>query len=157
MTPRGAPRKPTVLKLIQGNKKRHVRESKEPKLKRARLDPPAVFPDRAKDTWREIAGILHEMKVLTTADPLALEGFALTLAAYREAHEVLRERGSFSYEVTPAGGGDSTWKLYPEVGLVRDLGRDLMGYFSRFGMTPADRSRVTALEDDDKNPFEGVG
>jgi P27 family predicted phage terminase small subunit len=145
------------LKLVKGTQRPSRTNTREPKLKYARLDPPANFPDAAKKTWREIANILYEMKVLTNADPLALEQFALALADYRAAREELSRRDGFSYEVTPANGGASTWKPWPEVAIVGDLERRCLSFFARFGMTPADRSRVSALADDpEANPFTSV-
>ena len=80
------PRKPTELKLLEGNKGKRAQNSQEPQPDFLNdLEPPAWLPDDAKAIWRELAFRLRATKVLTILDVPALEKMCVAIATWRRA------------------------------------------------------------------------
>jgi P27 family predicted phage terminase small subunit len=98
------------------------------------------------------------MGVLTTADALALECLCEAYADLLSARTALAKRGaSLSYETKTKEGG-VMHRAYPEVAMVSDADRRFVMHLGRFGLTPADRSRVSAHGGGaDENPFAAFG
>jgi hypothetical protein len=120
----GRPRKPTALKVLQGNAGRRPLPENEP-TPPAGAGMPSTLPDRAKPYWAELAAVLESMKVLTVADARALAILCVLLSDFDAQ--------------AAAGSADPR------------LASEIRGYFGRFGMTPADRSRVAAAAPEDKS------
>ena len=147
------PRKPTGLKVIQGTLRPCRANPNEPALPREIPAPPAHLGDRAKVAWGAVSVILDRMGLLTGADGLALEGLCATYAELVEARLALQDRGATSY-VSETEGGSVMHRPYPEVAMVADLDRRFRGWLMSFGLTPADRSKVSATsEEKPENPF----
>lgn len=147
------PRTPTALKLVKGTARKDRTNKAEPKPRRVIPSPPEHLSDRARTAWGAMSVILDRMGVLTEADAVALEDLCETYAELVEARQALRDRGQATYE----GGGEKSgtiYRSYPEVAQVADASRRLMALLTKFGMTPADRSRVSAAgEDDTSDPW----
>ena len=62
------PRKPTALKILQGNPGKNALNKKEPKYETADLKPPKFLYGAGKAEWKEKAPLLAENGVLTQAD-----------------------------------------------------------------------------------------
>src|SRR5215217_4279536 len=153
------PRKPTIVKEISGTARKHRMNAAEPKPGAASFDPPAHLSDAAKQAWREVSGITERMGVLTEADPVALEGFAGALADLRKARAafdrplvvsrdgetVTLADGGERYYTTDGAGGPMR-RARPELADIADADRRLLGWVQRFGLSPADRSRVSASQ-----------
>ena len=150
------PRKPTKLKLLKGTAQKCRMNPKEPKPARGIPSPPPHLSDRAKTAWGYVGGLLDRMGIVTEGDALGLEGLCQCYSELVEAREALRERGATTYESVNGGGG-TMYRAYPEVALVADADRRFRGWLQAFGLTPADRSRVSASEKEDSNPFAEFG
>lgn len=112
------PRKPTSLKLLTGNPGKRALPKHEPQ--------PAVGAERppwlgagARAAWDALAPRLTRLRVLTELDAEALGVLCLLLVEFRNR----------------ARNGQLSSKLAAEV----------RAYLGKFGMTPADRSRVQAV------------
>ncbi|MCW7542004.1 hypothetical protein OOT46_29845 [Aquabacterium sp. A7-Y] len=90
-------------------------------------EPPASMDEEVKACWREIMSLTHP-GVVCKADRLALEMAAHLLHQLRQAN----------------------WLMPP--GLLTRY-ETLIG---KFGMTPADRSKVSAPKKEDDNPFANL-
>jgi len=159
------PRKPTALKELKGTLRPCRENGDEPKPERILLDPPKHLSARAKDAWRELAEIADRMGVLTEGDPVALEGMAGALADLRaaraaldgpleiksrEGHMVtLAEAGELFYWT--GGKGLPVRRARPELAVIADADRRLLSWCQRFGMSPADRARVSGTEKKDED------
>jgi phage terminase small subunit len=111
---RGRLPKPARLKAVEGNPgKRRLRD--EPTLPVGAEAPPGLS-SAAKAEWDALAPVLTAMGALTAADGPALAILCELLAEFRR----LAAQGKPSSRIA---------------GEVRQ-------YFSRFGMTPADRARI---------------
>lgn len=166
------PRKPTALKLVQGNPGKRALNPAEPKPARALPSPPDHISIRARNAWGRVATMLDRMGVLTEADGLALERLCECYADILEARESLalpieveerdprdrRDVDGLPVMVTRqvAEGGSLTYITYgksgpmlrsrPELALIADADRRFRGYLSDFGLTPAARSKVSATD-----------
>lgn len=97
--------------------------------------------------WQELAPMLESMRVLTAADVPAL---AMTVAAYADYIELLRfiaEQGP-TYETDTRHGLQV--KRRPEVAMAATRWSDLLRGLTEFGMTPASRTKVSAVPKDNK-------
>jgi len=145
----GRPRKPTALKLVIGNRDKRWRNEREPKPPRGRPKPPRHLSSRAREAWEYLSEVLDNMGVLTLADKLALESLCEAVADLRNARDALAARGDVTYETVTMTG--ILHRAYPEVAMVADCDRRVRMWMASFGLTPADRSRVSSAAKTDEN------
>jgi P27 family predicted phage terminase small subunit len=96
------------------------------------------------------------MGVLTEADGQALEGLCEAYAELRLARASLAAAGGMIFETTNQAG-DVMLRVRPEMKVIADADRRFAMWCSRFGLTPADRSRVSAKLSDDRGQFAEFG
>jgi P27 family predicted phage terminase small subunit len=143
------PRKPTVLKLVEGTYRPDRANSAEPALHVAAPKPPKHLSARARKAWPAVASLLEGMRVLTAAGAFALEALCECYVELVEARETLRANGGATY-VT--GGG--MLRPHPAAAHAADADRRLRSWLNEFGLTPAARSKVSANADQgETNPF----
>ena len=120
------PRKPTPLHMIQGTLRttRHRDRKDEPTVSESLGGPPLGFPAEAKLLWAEVQSYIPA-GVATKADRIMFEVLLRLVAKMREGPE----------SMTPA------------------LAAQIRTACAAFGMTPADRSRVSAPRSPEENPF----
>lgn len=110
----------------------------EPVMKPSRLKAPAWLPASGKRLFSELADVLGDIGVTTRADRLALALLCQSYADFRAADDIVKEEGT----ITTTGLGAK--KVHPACQL-RNVARDqLVKSLAAFGLTPADRSRVSA-------------
>lgn len=124
----GRPRKPTTLKLLQGKPGHRALPKNEPKP-RLGCEPPPWLPVAARVQWKRLAPRLLELGLLTEID-----GEAFAALCMLTAHLALL----------------GTIEGAEIVNCTKEL-RQLWG---RFGMTPADRSKVSVAPPKKADPFE---
>ena len=120
------PRKPTKLHVIQGSlhTTRHRDRAGEPEVVEPLGPPPDSWPPKGKSLWGELEEMVPA-GVATKADRIAFELLTRLVAEMR----------SDPGKLTPA------------------LASQIRTCCAVFGMTPADRSRVTAVQSVEPNPF----
>jgi len=151
------PIKPTHLKLVTGTARKGRLNAAEPKPARERPSPPQHLTDRGKAAWAETVLIVDRMGVLTEADPLALESLAEAIGDLRAARASLAKPLTVNDgdgETTVAEAGERYYWTFgksgpmrrqrPEVADIADADRRVAMWLQRFGLTPADRGRVSA-------------
>jgi hypothetical protein len=115
------------------------------------------------------------MAVMTKSDLLAMEGLAESIADVRSARAALArplmltiypEKGDpFEKEVSAPGEryywtygkGGPMRRARPEIADISDADRRMGAWLTKFGGTPADRSRVSAGPPETRNEFEDFG
>ena len=135
--------KPTHLKLVTGNPGKRALNKRDAARTGSRPIPPPHLGNAAREAWARVLKMLDGMGVLEATDALALERLCETYAEIVGAQEILRERGSPTYETTTIAGGRMV-KTYPEVQVIADADRRFKGYLVEFGLTPAARAKVSA-------------
>ena len=145
--------KPTVLKLVEGNRGKRAVNKKEPKPKRVVPSCPAHLDDDAKVAWGWLSVLLDRMGVLTEADTFALERLCDCYSDILESR-VLIKRDGRTY-TTMDVNGNTLIKANPAVAQLRAADSQFKSYLVEFGLTPAARTKVHATSDDDdkKNPL----
>jgi P27 family predicted phage terminase small subunit len=116
---------------------------------------PEHLSGRARKVFPQVAEMLFDMGVLTTADAMAVEGLCQAYADWRDAVEFVDRHGS-TYVVTrygPDGTPREELKAYPQVALRNEADRRMRGWLQSCGLTPVDRARVSALDTSIENPW----
>lgn len=132
----GRPRKPTALKLVEGNAGKRGLPQGEPEPDVLQdLSPPPHLAPRSAEVWRELAPMLRRMGVLTVADVVALEMLCDAVADYRLARQELGD----DFVVRSAKGSDmlNQWLVAKQLSSKR-----AEAFMGKFGMDPVARSRV---------------
>jgi P27 family predicted phage terminase small subunit len=166
----GRPPKPTHLKVVAGTAQKCRTNKREPKPERGLPSPPVHVSDKAKTTWGAVSVILDNMGVLTSADGFAMEGlceaYADLLAARaslarpltmetEDGVHVFAEAGERYYWTMGKGG--PMRRARPEIADIADADRRFAGWLAKFGLTPADRTRVAGKLPGEANAFAELG
>ena len=154
------PRKPTAVKKLSGTAKVNPGRlnKKEPTLPVAKPDQDlSHLSPEGQEFWPKFAGILERMGVLTFADGPSLVGLVESFADLARARKYLKTLDSPYVESVNENGDTTMIRAHPVLAQIADADRRYMAWASRFGLTPADRSRVAAnLLEESKNPFDGI-
>jgi len=138
-------KKPTALKVLQGNPGRRPLPENEPVLKVEIPRPPPNLSKEAKKHYRKVAKQLADCKVLTLLDGDALAIYCEAYARWSRAHDELTK--------------DPDWIVYTEKGYpmttpwlaISSKAFDQMrALLAEFGMTPASRTKVSTVGGDGK-------
>jgi P27 family predicted phage terminase small subunit len=145
------PRILTQLKVLKGTAQRSRMNLQEPKPDTGVPEMPEGLDEEHQKSWAQHAKLLTGMKVLTVADGLALESMV-------RAHVELRRLQAEVAQLSAVERTDSgLLKRHPGISAVADYDRRYLSWLTKFGLTPADRSRVSAVVDAGvENPWAKV-
>ena len=150
----GRPRKPTSLKKLGGTLQPSRTNPLEPVPAVALGLPPEWLTATAKEYWAEIGGILLQMKLISYADTAAMTLLCDVLAQWCAVRVTIAKKGRV-YELLSDGG--KVFRARPEVAMEADLWRRASAMLTQFGLTPASRSKVSALVvKDEKDPLAAL-
>lgn len=144
-------RVPTVLANLHGNPSKRRPRDCEPQPPPGTPAPPAHLSERARAVWPRAATTLCAMGVLTVADGLGLEGLVEAVADLQAARASLAAPVKAGRKRVAAGGSPTyvtvgksgpMIRARPELALIADADRRVAMWLAKFGLTPADRSRV---------------
>ena len=140
MSTRGRKPKPTELKRLEGNPGKRPLNKREPKPKGKVKRPYGLGKGLQDRFWREHAGELERLGILTGIDSAAFRLMAEHYALAIDAVKGLRETGM------TVEGRDGP-KKHPLAQIFRDNSMAFKSYASEFGMTPSARSRLQLPEE----------
>lgn len=144
---RGPPPTPTALKIARGNTRT---SAGEPKPRRVAPKPPAHLSAEAAEQWPRLVRLLMPLGVLTEADGDALAAYCAAYARWADAERHLTEDGVIVK--SPTGYPIQN----PYLAVANKALEQMDRYLSKFGMTPADRTRVRVeAAGEAKSHFEG--
>ena len=136
----GPPRKPTSLRLLEGNPSRRPLPKQEPKPKATTPTRPEWTAAEAKREWNRIVPELRRLGLLTLVDRAALVGYCQEWARYVQAQKLLTKFGlTFSTE-------NGYVQQRPEVAIAQKSLQLVRAFCAEFGLTPAARARLSAPE-----------
>lgn len=153
----GRPRKPDHLKIIDGDPNKERINYDAPQPQDAVLIPPWPLSDKALEIWNRLAPDMKSNGIFTTWDADAFAQACDCLAMYWTFREMLEDEhyidvdkdgkviASMKYVARGAAGGvikSPYWQM------MRDAHAMAMVTLSRFGMTPADRSKLSVKDSD---------
>lgn len=139
---RGPAPKPTWLKKISGTFRADRSAVNEPDPDLGEPPRPPGLSPMARRAWKQCARQLAAMRVLTVADGAALELLAEAYAEWHAASRTIRREGATYRAITKSG---SVILPHPAVRQGADAWRRVQRMLSEFGLTPAARSRVSAV------------
>lgn len=160
----GRPRKPTALKKLTGTYQKCREEGRgEPDSPPMRMPaPPRGMTEVQRGLWVSHARVLDPRRVTTAADVAAFDRFVRIHAIVIEAETSLYADAVDGHprlvvEVVTKFG--ISYQQRQELKVIAQYEKLLMYYFSRFGLTPADRSRAAQLaepagDDDPLSEFD---
>lgn len=174
----GRPPLPTAVKAAKGTLRPHREAGKVPDgptLTKVPA-PPAYFAlleeppvedllqERARrrreialETWRELAGVLVERKVLTKSDLHALEMCCWEYSRWRVLSDVIEEEGP---TVAQRNGEGEVLSVvsHPAVGQMDRAQANVERLLVQLGLTPSARVRVrgAATDEREQNPFAAL-
>lgn len=152
--PAGRPRKPTTLKKLGGTLQLSRENALEPIPEIALGVPPNWLSATAREYWNEIGGLLLQMKLVSYGDTAALMLLTDVLGEWCAVRKVIHKKGRV-YQVISEGG--MLYKARPEVAMESDLWRRAHRMLVEFGLTPAARSKVSALgTTEEKDPLSAL-
>ena len=157
--PRGRPRTPTAIRILEGNPSGRPLPQNEPESAQLTVAYPAPswLSKRAAIVWHRVLAVLCEMRVMTLADVEAVSLLCETTVEYWAARSVVRRKGATyeSHQFNKDGDiiGSKVVKR-PEVLIAADAAKRMKSLYEQFGLTASSRSRVKAAKVEDADPFE---
>lgn len=148
---RGPPKKPTVIKLLQGNPGRKPLPQHEPKLSACRPDAPETLSPDARKHWDKIVTQLADAGIMTALDSDALAAYCEAYTRWLDANAWLAKRGSV------IKGEDGAPKHSPYLRVANDSFQQMKVLLCEFGLSPASRARIHAApKEETENPFAKI-
>jgi len=129
----GRPRKPTELKILEGNPGKRPLPTNEWKPKPMAPKCPNWLHKYAKKEWKAIVPKLEEYGLLTEVDATALAAYCQAYARWREAEEFM-SRHNTVFKTT-----SGYIQQVPQVVIAQKYMALMSTYLSKFGLSPADR------------------
>jgi P27 family predicted phage terminase small subunit len=145
---RGRRPKPTALKEMLGNPGKRPLNRNEPKPVQAMPTCPAHLSPTAKAEWKRLAAQLHRLGILTQLDRAALAGYCQVYARWVEAEKKLQETAALIK--TPSGYVQQN----PWLQVANKQAELMHKFLAEFGLSPASRSRVSAMPSLQRKPWE---
>ncbi len=151
----GRKRKPTHMRLLEGNAGHRPINPNEPAPERGVPTCPSHLSKRAKQTFRKLGKQLDAIGVITKADGLALELLVSAYDEYRDARDLIHEaaeekkfegqtvemKDGLIYRSLTANG--IILRAHPANALATNAWRRVASMLAEFGLTPASRSKVS--------------
>ena len=146
----GRPAKPTALKRLQGNPGKRGLSKDEPQPEK-RIPPcPKHLDGEAKKEWRRVTKELHALGLLTNVDRAALAAYCQNWSRWVKAEEELAKDDVELVLSTDKGYHHPN----PWIGIANNAMKQMRVFLAEFGMTPASRSRVSAGDEGEEDPYQ---
>lgn len=142
--------KPTHLKLLQGNPGKRALNQREPRPRAAIPPCPRHLSKEARREWRRVSRELLALGLLTHVDRAVLAMYCQAWGKWVMAEEKLAELGAqWTFETERGYVGVSPW-----VSIANAAAAEVRRLAVEFGMTPSSRSRTTATQEEEADPYE---
>lgn len=149
---RTKPRKPTRLKVLEGNLGHRPLPKNEPQpVDVGAPSPPEWLTPYARAEWDRVSPELYAMGVTAQIDTVALAAYCECYSRWRIAEDVIQVAAA----ADPASGGlfaksgTGTLMLNPAVGAANKARRDMLRFAAEFGLTPSARAHIEGKQRDD--------
>lgn len=146
--PGGRPRKPRALKLVQGTDRPGRANTRAPTPASVPLPPaPKDLTAHEKRSWKHFAELVDPLRIAAAADVIAFREMVRCHGIIHQAAAELRAAGGKLTYVVVTESGPSVRKR-PEMEIIATFTKLLDAKLARFGLTPAEREKVTKIGDD---------
>lgn len=142
---KGPPPKPTALKILHGETRPSRLNNSEPIPGELEVIPPEDISEEAMVIWDELADDLIRTGVLRPWDARQYADYCEAVVSSREAQHHLDEEGEvIDYPVFNRSGEQVSSRpvVSPWWKIRREASEAMLKGAARFGLTPADRSRL---------------
>jgi len=151
MAQRGRPRKPTNLKILEGNPGKRPLPVNEPKPRPITPPCPSWLDREAKKVWNRLMPELERLHLMTIVDGEAFAAACQSWAIWVKCQRYLKKVG-LTFE-TPNG----YIQQRPEVAIGQKALADFRAFCTEFGLTPASRSRISIkVAEGEEDPMEAL-
>lgn len=147
MGARGPAPKPSHLKLVEGTYRKGRAPKNEPKPKVEIPSCPSWLHREAKREWRRIVKELEVLGLISQIDRAPLAAYCEAYAEWWEADRTIKDEGRYVTFITKTGSEYT--QPHPAVAIKNNAIDRLRRFALQFGMTPAARARVEAVQRDD--------
>jgi P27 family predicted phage terminase small subunit len=152
------PRKPTALRIIEGNREKRPIPKNEPRPRRGIPKPPSHLDAYALDEWHRITPELDAIGMLTTVDGITLAAYCACVSRWRQAEEAIqrmKNRDALTGALMiKTSNGNAIQN--PLIGVANRAMHMAIRFAAEFGMSPAARARLAdILPDNDGNTGKG--
>jgi P27 family predicted phage terminase small subunit len=152
MGKRGPAPKPTILKLIEGNKGKRKLNRLEPKPDPTMPKCPKHLDKVAKKEWRVIALELSRLGLLTLVDRAALAAYCQTYSRWVSAENMIKSMAEKDPEYQGLmTAGERGFVTNPLVKISRDCLGQMKVFLCEFGLTPSSRTRLEVKSQEEKS------
>jgi phage terminase small subunit len=149
----GRRRVPTEVKRRNGTLLTARTNPHEPKLPTHEIPPaPKDLGPAEQEAWNELREVINPLRTTATSDMVAFELLVDALAVVRRCALVIREEGTTMVET--GSTGQAKVRTRPEVSVMLSAQKLVWYGLSRFGCSPADRSRVAGPSEGRANAGE---
>jgi P27 family predicted phage terminase small subunit len=137
----GRPRKPTALKILEGNRgHRPLNPEAEPRPAKGLLRTPSGMSKEARKLWRTLSAELDRLDLLTVVDETALKAACLGAATAEAADIQIAKIQARMAKGKPEAGD------YTNLAMLNNVSKrgwqQYKSFATEFGLTPASRSRI---------------
>jgi P27 family predicted phage terminase small subunit len=146
----GRPRKPTVLKVLEGNPGKRPLPKNEPKPEPLAPKCPAHLDKAAKREWKRVVDLLEPLGLVNKLNMAALAAYCQVYSRWVEAEGMIRKHGMLVK--TPNGYP----QLSPFMTVANRCLDQMKSYMVEFGMTPASMSRISINPGEAKDDMESL-
>jgi P27 family predicted phage terminase small subunit len=149
MGKRGPAKKPTKLKLLQGNpgEKKLNENEPEPVVENDDPKPPSWLNKTAKGEWERVVSELRRLELLSLVDHPSFAAYCQSYGRFVEAEKIIKKQGmTFTTD-------NGYIQQRPEVGIANKSMEHMKKFAGEFGLTPASRSNLS-INDEKKTKDE---
>lgn len=140
----GRPRKPTSLRVIEGNRSKTPLPANEPKPVPIAPECPKWLLADAKKEWARLYPELEAMGLLTRIDGAAFAAYCQSYARWKQAEVAI---GRAVKKGEKPGGWEKE---------ARQRQKEMIACAKEFGFTPASRARVSVSKQAEEDEFEAL-
>lgn len=139
---------PTAIKKLRGGDKRYINDA-EPKFSApTNIRAPAVLGKHGRQHWKDLAPLLVEHDLLTTADLALFTQLCIAYELSIEARLTIKEEGLFRKDE------EGVQRKHPGVQVWRDAMMAYAKLANEFGLSPAARAGLGIAPSDDVDPYK---
>lgn len=136
---RGPAKKPTNLRVLEGNRGHQKLHKNEPKPTPVAPDMPDYLEPAARQVWQELAPELERLGLLTVVDGAAFADYCTCLVRLRQCEKDIAERGV----LVPGKRGRGQMVKNPSLQAAREYRAALQRWSDKFGLTPSARASLS--------------
>lgn len=128
-----ANKKPTNLKILEGNPGKRPLSENEVKPKEILPKCPVWLNKEAKKKFKQLSKILYNLGLLTELDIDMLVMYCQDFSTYKECQINIKENGLFVKD------RDNNLRKNPYISILNQVSSRMVTHMSKFGMSPSDR------------------